>query len=146
MEKSDIGSKENPIHNKTDININTLNVLWTVATCVAIKYGMEYGFQYWNTDPETKALEKKEREIEVQIKNHPDYISIKLQQEKNDATEKANIHKEKQLQLTERRAKMVQYHNQEIDRYIKCDSFYTEEFCSDMKKFHLNMLKDLANR
>ncbi len=97
---------------------------------------INYIIQKYNEDPETTALNKEEKKVNLAIKQHPDYVGIETQRKKNEVAEaKLNL-KQKKLELSATQASIIQHHQERWNEFKKCNSPYTHDFCSDMIKIH----------
>jgi hypothetical protein len=100
-------------------------------------------YQKYTQDPELTALNKQEKQIELQIKSHPDYTAISLQQQKNKSIERAHRNKEKELELGIKEAQLIQHHKDELVRFLRCDQQegFTADYCSYLVKLHKQQLE-----
>lgn len=108
---------------------------------------INYVFQKWNEDPETVALNKEEKKIELAIKQHPDYVDIETLHKKNQEKEIQLNLKQKKLELKGIKASIIQHHQEQWAEYKKCNAPFTHDFCNDMIKIHeAELSKYMKNR
>jgi hypothetical protein len=113
-----------------------------------ITSGMNYLLQKYKEDPEIKAINKKEKKIELAIKQHPDYINIEIQHKKNEFEKETLTIKEKKVELNVMHANLIKHHQDEWARFRKCEVPFTRDFCDHMVNLHqinLNQLMELSN-
>ncbi len=153
--KGGLGDKDNPIHivtfqQKTDSsseeNSGYYRLGWTLLPIVA-GATVNYAYNKWNEDPEMTALTKKEKQMELDLKNHPDYSNVYILQQRNIAQEKINNTREKQLELNVKEAQLVQHHQDELTKFLRCDkTMFTQNFCDYMTNIHQHMLEQITQQ
>jgi hypothetical protein len=150
-----LGSKENPIHivtseQKTNTppeeNSMYYKIGWTLLPIVATT-AANYMYNKYNEDPEMTALIKQEKQIELELKNHENYVPMTLLHQKNDAEEKANRNKETNLSLEIKRAQLLGHYQEEMNKFLQCtekgSSQMERSFCKDMYERHSDLCKSL---
>ena len=116
------------------------STLWEIGRILLPVVGgaaINYALQKYNEDPETTAINKEEKKIELAIKQHPDYPAIQTQYKKNEVEEKKLTLKQKRFELDATKASIIQHHQEKWNEFKQCNAPYTRDFCSDMIKIHV---------
>lgn len=105
-----------------------------------------YVIKKYYEDPETIAINKEEKKIELQTKSHPDYPVICIQIEKNKVEEKALSLREKQLEINIKNAQIIQHYEEKLDQFRKCDKPLTPDYCVFMTNTYQQILEQFIQQ
>ena len=148
------GDSNNPIHIQLNNSSSgqpeesTIYSVGKILLPVVAGAAINYIIQQYNADPEMNALLKEEKKFELLIKQHSDYPAIQIQRQRNEALEKANENKEKQLKLHIDEATIIEHHQEKVRLFTKCDkeAGFTQDFCNQAVLMHMQALESLGNK
>ncbi|HSC25578.1 MAG TPA: hypothetical protein VLB80_05190 [Candidatus Babeliales bacterium] len=116
-------------------------LFWTLLQ-IALSVGVPYIFNKLTEDPEVINLTKQERQIELELKNHPNYVEVTLLQEQSKAASRLNDNEERRQQLVLQDLQRRLHVEQKINEYRECAKTGTtpteRDGCQQIYESYLN--------